>query len=147
LKHSILLAVSDSDTSWEVVDYFINLSLNPDDVEITLFHLYRDPWPEELMGIAMEEKPREKIAKVLEKFKNILMESGFKPHNIHIKLVTEPYPSVADGIIEEFKKGAYNTVVLGRRKMSKAEEFVLGDVSMKLLRALEGGGILVVKLA
>ena len=147
MKHSILLAVSDTDTSWEVLDYFIGLSLSPDNVEITLFHLYRDPWPEELMGIAMEEKPRENIENVLQKFKNILMESGFNPRDIHVKLVTESYPSVAEGIIDEFKKGDYSTVVLGRRKMSKAEEFVLGDVSMKLLRALEGAGILVVKLA
>jgi hypothetical protein len=36
-------------------------------------------------------------------------------------------------------------VVLGRKRMSKAEEFVLGDVGVKLVRALEGVAILVVK--
>jgi nucleotide-binding universal stress UspA family protein len=147
LKNSILLAVSDSETSWQVLDYFTGLSFCADTVEITLLHVFRDPWPEELMGIAMEERPREKIAAVLEKFRDNLIENGFNPRNIKIKLTTEPYPSIADGIIEEFKKGDYNTVVLGRRKMSKAEEFVLGDVSMKLVRTLEGAGILVVKLA
>jgi nucleotide-binding universal stress UspA family protein len=36
-------------------------------------------------------------------------------------------------------------VVIGRRKKSKSEEFVLGDVSVKLVRALEGNAVLVVK--
>jgi hypothetical protein len=30
--------------------------------------------------------------------------------------------------------------------MSKAEEFVMGDVSIKLVRALEGTAVLVVKM-
>ncbi len=55
------------------------------------------------------------------------------------------YPTVADGIIDQFKKGDYNIVVIGRKKMSKAEEFVLGDPCVKLVRELEGTAILVVK--
>ncbi len=35
-------------------------------------------------------------------------------------------------------------VVIGRKRMSKAEEFVMGDVSVKLVRALEGAAVLVV---
>jgi hypothetical protein len=147
LINSILLAISDSETTWQVLDYFTGLAFCTDTVEITLLHIFRDPWPEELMGIAMEDNPRQKIEAVIEKFRDKLIESGFSPRSITTKLVTESYPSIADGIIDEFKKGHYSTVVLGRRKMSKAEEFVLGDVSMKLLRALEGAGILVVKLA
>ncbi len=36
-------------------------------------------------------------------------------------------------------------VVIGRKRMSKAEEFVLGDPSIKLVRVLEGAAVLVVK--
>jgi hypothetical protein len=36
-------------------------------------------------------------------------------------------------------------VVIGRKKMSKAEEFVMGDISVRLIRALEGVSVLVVK--
>ena len=36
-------------------------------------------------------------------------------------------------------------VVIGRKKMSKAEEFVLGDPSVKLVRALENTAIVVIK--
>ena len=36
-------------------------------------------------------------------------------------------------------------VVIGRKRMSKAEEFVMGDPSIKLIRALQGASILVIK--
>jgi hypothetical protein len=35
-------------------------------------------------------------------------------------------------------------VVIGRKRMSKAEEFVMGDISIKLIRALENAAVLVV---
>ena len=49
------------------------------------------------------------------------------------------------GIMDLFKKGAYNMVVIGRKRMSKAEEFVLGDPSVKLVRSLEGVAIVIIK--
>ena len=54
-------------------------------------------------------------------------------------------PTVADGIIAEFERGAYDLVVIGRKKMSKAEEFVMGDASIKLIRALDKAPVIVVK--
>ena len=52
---------------------------------------------------------------------------------------------ITDGIIDTFHKGSYNMVVVGRKRMSKAEEFVLGDPSVKLVRELSGTAIVVVK--
>ena len=60
-------------------------------------------------------------------------------------MVTEQYSSVTDGIIDQFKKNQYKMVMIGRRRMSKSEEFVLGDISIKLVRALEETAIVVVK--
>jgi nucleotide-binding universal stress UspA family protein len=62
-----------------------------------------------------------------------------------VKIVPTPYPTVADGLIDQFVKGDFNMVVIGRKKKSKAEEFVLGDTSIRLVRTLEGTAILVVK--
>jgi hypothetical protein len=36
-------------------------------------------------------------------------------------------------------------VVIGRKDMSKAEEFVMGDASVKLIRELQGTAVLVIK--
>ena len=63
---------------------------------------------------------------------------------VKIKLIEDPYTTVAEGIIDQFKKGHYSMVVIGRKRMSKAEEFVKGDISVKLVRALTGAAVLVV---
>jgi nucleotide-binding universal stress UspA family protein len=60
-------------------------------------------------------------------------------------VVEGPYPTVTDGIIDQFNKGNFDMVILGRKHMTKAEEFVLGDISIKLIRSLEKAAILVVK--
>ena len=78
--------------------------------------------------------------------KKKLVDSGFLPDHTEVSLVTESYATVADGIIDQFRKGDYQMVVIGRKRMSKAEEFVLGDASIKLVRALEGTAVMVVKL-
>ncbi len=52
------------------------------------------------------------------------MDSGFVADNIAASLVDEGYPTVAEGVIEQFKKGSYDMVVIGRKNMSKAEELV-----------------------
>jgi len=82
---------------------------------------------------------------VLEKAKEKLIKNGFLAEKIEIELLQEPYETIADGIIDQAKKRGSNLVILGRKKMSKAEEFVMGDVSVKVIRALEGAAVLVVK--
>ncbi|MBW1721859.1 MAG: universal stress protein [Deltaproteobacteria bacterium] len=146
MPNSILVSLNDSVSSRAVVEYLAQLSFCPEDWHITLIHLFRKPSAsEELMGKKFTEELPERYRAMLEKARDKLVEAGFNPDHIEIKLVTEPYPTIADGIIDQCKKRKYNMVVIGRKKMSKAEEFVLGDVSVKLVRALEGAAVLVVK--
>ncbi len=146
MDNSILVALNDSMSSRAVVDFLNNLALCPDDVSITLFHVFRKPTAgDELMGKKfMEEQPK-RFLQVLESAKDRLVESGFPPDKISVKMDTDQCETVADGIIEQFKKERFNMVVIGRKRMSKVEEFVLGDPSIKLVRALEGAAVVVVK--
>jgi K+-sensing histidine kinase KdpD len=97
---------------------------------------------EELMGENFTDEETQKWQKQLDNAKNILVSHGLMPEKIHTKLISDAYPTVADGIIDQLKKGNYGTLVLGHKKKSRAEEFVKGDISMKLLRSLEGVAIL-----
>jgi len=92
----------------------------------------------------MKQQPT-RFQKFLEETRDKLVQNGFDPVRVKLKLTTEAYPTITEGIIDQFNKGNYSMVVLGRKRMSKAEEFVLGDVGVKLVRALEGVAILVVK--
>lgn len=111
-----------------------------------MLHLFRQvSASEELMGRKFTEQQPARFQAVLEKAKYSLVEFGYNPNLIETKLINETFPTVAEGIIEQCKKQHYDLVIIGRKRMSKAEEFVLGDVSIKLVRALEGTAVLVVK--
>jgi len=146
LNNSILVPLNDSVSSKAVVDYLARLSFCPEDAHITLIHLFKKPTAtEDLMGKKFTAEQPARFEAVLEKAKDELIEHGFNPNNIEIKLITDPYPTVAEGIIDQFKKNHFDMVIIGRKHMSKAEEFVMGDISVKLVRALEGTAVLVVK--
>ncbi len=146
MKKSILVALNDSVSSRRVLDYLVDFYNIPGEPDITLLHVFRKPAAsEELMGEKFMRNQHKRFLTFLEDTKKALVSQGFSENQITLKLVTDPYPTVTEGIIDQFKKGNYNMVVIGRKRKSKAEEFVLGDVGVKLVRALEGTAILVVK--
>jgi nucleotide-binding universal stress UspA family protein len=119
----------------------------PEDSRITLIHIFRQPASgEDLMGKKFMAQQPARFAAVLQNAKDRLVEEmGFAPSQIETVLLTDPYPSVTEGIIDFFKKDKFDIVVIGRKKMSKSEEFVLGDISVKLVRTLDNTSVLVVK--
>ncbi len=147
MANSLLVPLNDSITSRAVVEFLINFSINPDGCRVTLLHIFRKPTSgEELMGKKFMEEQPVKFQALLEKAKQRLVaEKGFSPDQIDTVLLTEPHPSVTEGIIDFFQKGDYDIVITGRKKMSKSEEFIMGDISVKLVRSLNKASVLVVK--
>ena len=147
MGNKIMVAVNDSISSRAALDYLIHLALCPDDLEVVLIHVFRQPsGGEELMGKKYMKQQPARHMKLLEEARSKLVEKGIFPENIEIKLVEQPYQTVAEGIIEQARNIRPSMVLIGRKRMSKAEEFVHGDISIKLVRALEGMAILVVKV-
>ncbi|MGD9078532.1 MAG: universal stress protein [Desulfobacterales bacterium] len=145
LKNSMLIAMNDSLSARAAVDFIADLAIRPEEMDITLLHVFRKPSAgEDLMGKKFMKEQPAKYLKVMESAKEKLVEKGCKPDTVKIELVEDPYPTVGEGIIDQFNKGDYSMVVIGRKRMSKAEEFVRGDVSIKLVRALKGAAVLVV---
>ena len=145
-NNSILVSLNDSISSRAAVEYLAGMSLCPDDWDIQLLHFFRKPSSsEELMGKKFTEDLPSRMLNVLKNARDKLVKSGFLAEKIELELIQEPYETIADGIIDQAKKRGSGLVIIGRKKMSKAEEFVMGDVSVKVIRALEGAAVLVVK--
>ncbi|MFZ5563534.1 MAG: universal stress protein [Thermodesulfobacteriota bacterium] len=143
---SILFAVNDSASSKAAVAYLAGLPLCPDQIRVRLIHVFRKPSSsEELMGKKFMAEQTARYQAVLDDAKAQLVKGGFLPELIDTELVSDPYDTISDGIMDLFSKGDYNMVVIGRKRMSKAEEFVLGDPSVKLVRSLEGAAIVVIR--
>ncbi len=142
---SILVAINDSMCSRNALNFLGKLPFHSETPRITLLHVFRKPsGGAELMGEKFMERLPERYRAVLQDARDRLAANGYDPEKIAIDLVEEPYPTVAEGIIDQFKKGDHDMVVIGRKKMTKSEEFVLGDPGARLVRALEGASILIV---
>ena len=145
-NNSILVALNDSVSSRAVVEFLTNMSLCPEDWDISLLHFFRKPSSSEvLMGKKFAADQPARLTKILDMAKNRLIESGFISEKIETELINEQYETIADGIIDQANKRGSSMVIIGRKRMSKAEEFVMGDISVKVIRALEGAAVLVVK--
>lgn len=145
---SVLIPLRDTGSSELIKNYLSSLPLCTENVHITLLHIFRKASAEEeLMGKGFTGEELLKFTRILEQAKDDLVDIGFLPENIEIRVSSDLYPTVADGIIDQFNKSEkkFDVVIIRRRKMSKAEEFLVGDVSVKLVRALEGTSILVLK--
>ncbi len=146
MENNVLMALSDSVSSKKALEYILRHGIVPKDSHLTLLHVFRKPTAgDALMGEKFMQQQPERFQKLLADVKKTLVENGYDSRRIHINLATTPYSTITDGIIDQFGKEPYTMVVLGRKRMSKAEEFVLGDVGVKLVRALEGVAILVIK--
>ncbi|BBO82365.1 hypothetical protein DSCO28_29310 [Desulfosarcina ovata subsp. sediminis] len=146
MKQSILVVMNDTSHSTMAVDFLARLPLVFSEVQVTLMHVFRKPsGSEEMMGKKFMQAQQEKTEMAMSSARRRLMEAGYLADHIHIHLETEPYATVADGIIAEIGKGRYDIVVISRRKMSRSEEFVLGDASIKVIRALDQAAVVVVK--
>ncbi len=146
MANSILVLLNDSVSSRRVMDFLVDNSLCLDG-HITLLHVFRKPSAgEELMGRKfMEELPKRFITLLENARTRLINERGVDPDMITVKLLEGNYPTVTDGVIDFFNKGSFDMVVIGRKRMSKSEEFIRGDISIKLIRALENTAILVIK--
>lgn len=146
MDRSILVAINDSVSSRAVLDCLEAIFLHREGFRMTLLHIFRQPSASsELMGKKFTAKEAERRKAILDNARERLIKSGFDADRIETVLASEPYATVADGIIDYQKNGHYNIIVIGRKKMSKAEEFVMGDASVKLVRAIEDASVLVVK--
>jgi hypothetical protein len=146
VDNSMLVALNDSISSQTVIDFLADLPLCREKMNVTLVHVFRKPSAvEDLMGQRFTSEQPSRFMRMLEQARDQLVARGFLPERVGIDLVEDPFPTVTDGIIDRFNRHKYDMVVIGRKNMSKAEEFVMGDISVKLVRALGETAVLVIK--
>ena len=135
-----LVAIDSSENALQAVNYVAQV-LGGFDFKINLFHAIRGDQSVH-SGIAhlffpkesLEDAEAEAIA-IFDKAKRRLEEAGFTSDQINTKLVTD-VPSRAEAIVKEAREGDYGTIVLGRRGLSKVQEFLLGRVSNKVIHII-----------
>ena len=71
----------------------------------------------------------------LHRVKEILIKGGAEENKIQIKIVNGDKESrVSDKILEELNSGQYDTVLVSKHDVTKAQEFFFGDTTLSLIR-------------
>ena len=156
----ILIAFDGSENSYRAVNYVGELVRNLEGVEITLLHVEmlpdRDMYPEEdswkRVCREREEHSRDHLADGV----GILMGKGLPESAVttqYIPSCHSPFheaaqcsmgAGVAADILAMQEQHGFGTIVVGRKGVSKQEEFLFGSVSSKIMRKAQGCTIWVV---
>jgi len=138
----ILVALDTSEEAMGTVDY-VGTMVDGTDWGITLFHVIRGldfVLPETGEILQDIEGPVEAF---LEQAVGRLEKAGLRPDQISTKTASG-VASRAKAIVEEAKNGGYGTIVVGRRGLSRVEEFFMGRVSNKVMQLAQAMAVWVV---
>ena len=135
---NILIALDGSEGAMQAID-FVGELMGGYNFKVTLVHVVRDkssigpaplyrPLPQE--DIQVEEQ---KIRTVFDEARSRLLNRGFKTDDVTSKLITGA-SSRAKAIVEEAEQLGNATIVLGRRGLSRSEDFFIGGVSNKVIQ-------------
>lgn len=137
-KH-VLIAVDESENAERAVYYVSFMLAGLKGIKATLINVVALP-PEDFF--VNEEERRKWIEqhesnadKILKEYKNLLVSSGFEKDDVAVLKKLGEYPSVAKVIFDEALGIGAGTIVLGRRGISKKEEFIFGSISNKILHS------------
>jgi len=153
----ILLALDASEGAMKGVDYVCAM-LGKSDSEVALLHVIRDVNPliwghegedfipsKQTVDTAAKwsEDVRMEMAPVFDEAGIRLINAGFDPNRVTTKFITG-MGSRAGAIVEEAKEGGYGTIVVGRRGLSKVQDFFMGRVSNKVLHLAKNMAVWIV---
>lgn len=146
--HRLLIAVDNTPTSMNAVDSVGQLFQNNSAIEITLAHIYPEPPPDYYkQGHCLAEyqsSKRLEAQKMFEQFKAKL--SSYHLPETSIKTICEMASgkTISQAILDVQSTGEFGMIVVGRRGVSKAEEFLFGSISNSLVRGSSGCAVLVI---
>ena len=136
---NILIGFDSSESAGKAIDAVCNLMAS-DSRDVMLCHVVRSLnlfLHEQIVFGAEEEKmwldeTRQGMEVPMLEAEQKLIDAGFHPGRTY-KQVLEDNLSRAAGIVQAASDGGYGTIVVGRRGLSRVQQFIMGRVSRKVL--------------
>jgi nucleotide-binding universal stress UspA family protein len=154
--HKILIAMDSSEYARRALEYIFEL-FGRDHPELMLLHVTRgqDLTRPSLAGDFLTANWLNKVREEFKKAEQVmhlifadcvsyLEQHGADSARIRTKIIPGVY-SRAAAIYGEAVEGGYGTIVVGRRGLSRVDEFLMGRVSNKVLQLSEGKAVWIVQ--
>jgi nucleotide-binding universal stress UspA family protein len=129
--------VDDSENARRAVFYVSQLLAGVKGFKILILHVISQP-EEDYFSTSAEKESwlsnyQLKVDVMLEDYRQILIREGFDPDDISVQSTLRYCPSLSECILAEQDKTRYSTLVVGRKGLSRSEEFLFGSISSKIV--------------
>lgn len=149
VNRNILIAADESENAKRAVLYVANLLGGLKGFKVTVLHVIREPeedyFPDDAQKDKWYSEYKARMDKVLEEYSRMLTDAGFAPEDVSIRSTLRYCPSMAECILSERDKLEYGTLVVGRKGLSRKEEFLFGSISGKIVRTARNCTVWVVE--
>lgn len=148
-ERHLLLAVDETDSSRRAVMFVADFFGDTREVVVTLLSILPEPSEDFFRGDAERLRWREEKVRGVEEclagYRGILAGAGIAGGRVRTRVVVRQCASIGEAILEEQDRLACCIVVLGRRGVSHAEEFLFGSTSSRVLHDARRCAVLVVE--
>ncbi len=147
---NILISVDASDNALRAVDYAATILAATPDVHVTLLYIERAPnrdkFESESAWLDQCRLEEEHVFDFLARARAKLTAAGLPEQAVNErKVLCSAEPSIAQTILDVQQEGGFGTLVVGRRGLTKGEEFLFGSVSSKLVHNAKNCAVWVVQ--
>lgn len=134
---NVLIAVDDTPTSDKGLEYAGDIIGKLEGVQICLLHIYPEPPPDYYRSggsLADYKQQHEQAARgLLNRATSLLTDSGIHVEAVSRDIRMAEEQTISQAILAVQEEGQFGTVVVGKRGLSKAEEFLFGSISNALV--------------
>jgi len=138
-KRTVLACVNNSENDRKVAQYIADHFLKNRNIAIKIIGFIREPSRNMFSKDGDYQKAMKESADAIDELVKStgkkLMIAGFSPDSLTSDFRRLNNESMATKILEELQNNRIDTIVVGGTRMTKAEEFVLGNIAVKLVRA------------
>jgi nucleotide-binding universal stress UspA family protein len=147
--HHVLIAVDESDSSRRAVSYVADMLKGIKAFNILLLHIINEP-EEDFFPSAPEREnwiTEKKLTAeaILKGDRDLLVQKGFDPGHVFAEVKVQYCPSIAECILKEAESSQSKTIVVGRKGVSRKEEFLFGSVSNRIIHQAKNCTVWVVE--
>lgn len=147
---NILIAVDASDNARRAVQYAATVLGTASGVRVTLLYIERAPgrdtFDTEDAWLNQCRLEHDRVFDFLKDARAELTSAGLPDEAVLERTVLcSAEPSIAQTILDVQQEGGYGTLVVGRRGLTKGEEFLFGSVSTKLVHNARNCAVWVVQ--
>ena len=147
---NILISVDASDNALRAVEYAAAILGPAQGVRVTLLYIERAPnrdkFTDEQAWLNQCRLEHQGVFEFLAKARSVLKAADLPDGAVTERTVLcSTEPSIAQTILDVQQEGGYGTLVVGRRGLTKGEEFLFGSVSSKLVHNAKNCAVWVVQ--